>query len=60
MFPAPGGRFINQRDRIRGGACSSSVPEIAARLFGDTPPVGPTVLLDGLSFRVIGVLESKF
>ena len=33
---------------------------IAERLFGDTQPVGETVLLDGLSFRVIGVMESKF
>ena len=60
MFPAPGGRFINQRDIDQRRRVLFLGDEIAARLFGDTPPVGQTVLLDGLSFRVIGVMESKF
>lgn len=60
MFPAPGGRFINQRDVDQRRRVLFLGDEIAARLFGDTPPVGETVLLDGLSFRVIGVMESKF
>ena len=60
MFPAPGGRFINQRDLDQRRRVLFLGDEIAARLFGDTPPVGQTILLDGLSFRVIGVMESKF
>ena len=60
MFPAPGGRFINQRDVDQRRRVLFLGDDIAARLFGDTPPVGQTVLLDGLSFRVIGVMESKF
>ena len=60
MFPAPGGRFINQRDLDQRRRVLFLGDEIAARLFGDTPPVGQTVLLDGLSFTVIGVMESKF
>ena len=60
MFPAPGGRFINQRDVDQRRRVLFLGDEIAARLFGDTPPVGQTVLLDGLSFTVIGVMESKF
>ena len=60
MFPAPGGRFINQRDLDQRRRVLFLGDEIAGRLFGDTPPVGQTVLLDGLSFRVIGVMESKF
>ncbi len=60
MFPAPGGRFINQRDLDQRRRVLFLGDEIAARLFGDTPPVEQTVLLDGLSFRVIGVMESKF
>ena len=60
MFPAPGGRFINQRDLDQRRRVLFLGDEIAARLFGDTPPVGQTVLLDGLSFQVIGVMESKF
>jgi len=60
MFPAPGGRFINQRDVDQRRRVLFLGDDIAARLFGDTPPVGQAVLLDGLSFRVIGVMESKF
>ena len=60
MFPAPGGRFINQRDLDQRRRVLFLGDGIAARLFGDTQPVGETVLLDGLSFRVIGVMESKF
>ena len=60
MFPAPGGRFINQRDIDQRRRVLFLGDGIAARLFGETPPVGQTVLLDGLSFRVIGVMESKF
>ena len=60
MFPAPGGRFINQRDIDQKRRVLFLGDEIAARLFGDTPPVGQNILLDGLSFRVIGVMESKF
>ena len=60
MFPAPGGRFINQRDIDQRRRVLFLGDGIAARLFGDTPPVGQTVLLDGLTFRVIGVMESKF
>ena len=60
MFPAPGGRFINQRDLDQRRRVLFLGDEIAARLFGDTRPVGQSVLLDGLSFRVIGVMESKF
>ena len=52
MFPAPGGRFINQRDIDQRRRVLFLGDEIAARLFGDTRPVGQTVLLDGLSFRV--------
>ncbi len=60
MFPAPGGRFINQRDIDEKRRVLFLGDELATRLFGDAPPVGRTVTLDGLPFRVIGVMESKF
>ena len=60
MFAAPGGRFINQRDLDEKRRVLFLGDDIAARLFGETPPVGRTAMLDGLPFRVIGVMESKF
>ncbi|MCG8468114.1 MAG: ABC transporter permease [Gemmatimonadetes bacterium] len=60
MFPAQGGRFINQRDIDGKRRVMFLGDAIAERLFGETPPVGRTVMLDGLPFRVVGVMESKF
>lgn len=60
MFPAPGGRFINQRDVDERRRVLFLGDGIATRLFGDAPSVGRTVMLDGLPFRVVGVMESKF
>ncbi len=60
MFPAAGGRFINQRDLEEKRRVLFLGDGIAKRLFEDTPPVGQTVMLDGLPFRVVGVMESKF
>ncbi|MYA33738.1 MAG: ABC transporter permease [Gemmatimonadales bacterium] len=60
MFPAPGGRFINQRDIDEKRRVLFLGDGIAGRLFGDAPAVGRTVMLDGLPFRIVGVMESKF
>ena len=34
--------------------------DIARRIFGDTEPVGETVIVDGLPFTVVGVMQEKF
>jgi len=60
MFPAAGGRFLNQEDLDRRRRVLFLGNEIAERLFGDEDPVGKTVLLDGLPFTVVGVMEKKF
>ena len=60
MFPASGGRFLNQRDLDEKRRVAFLGDAIAGRLFGETPPVGQTLMLDGLPFRVIGVMEEKF
>jgi len=60
MFPRSGGRFINADDVRERRRVVFLGDEIAERLFGATDPVGQTLLLDGLPFTVIGVMEKKF
>lgn len=60
MFPAPGGRFINQRDLDEKRRVAFLGDAIAERLFGEMEPVGATLMLDGLPFRVVGVMQEKF
>lgn len=60
MFPAAGGRFINQEDLDRRRRVLFLGNAIAEQLFGDTDPIGQTVMVDGLPFTVIGVMQPKF
>jgi putative ABC transport system permease protein len=60
MFPAPGGRFLNQRDLDEKRRVLFLGNRIAERLFGSQDPVGRTVVLDGLPFVVVGVMRPKF
>lgn len=60
MYPQAGGRFINdadERDRRRVVFLGDS---IAFRLFGQLDPVGRDLILEGVPFTVIGVMQSKF
>jgi len=60
MFPAAGGRFIDQQDLDQKRRVLFLGDEIAKRLFGDDDPVGRVVMLDNLPFTVIGVMRKKF
>lgn len=59
MYPAAGGRFINQHDVDGFRKVLFLGDEIAERLFGDSEPVGELVRIDGVPFKVIGVMQSK-
>ena len=59
MAPQPGGRFINERDVSQKRRVVFIGDSLAVRLFGREPAVGRTVLLDGLPFTVVGVMENK-
>ncbi|HEX7091264.1 MAG TPA: ABC transporter permease [Longimicrobiales bacterium] len=59
MFPVAGGRFLNERDLEERRRVVFLGDSIAKRLFGDTPPVGQTVLIDDLPFTVVGVMQRK-
>jgi len=60
MFPRAGSRFINQRDLDERRRVLFLGNEIAEELFGEEDPVGRTVMLDGLPFTVVGVMQKKF
>jgi putative ABC transport system permease protein len=60
MFPREGGRFINQQDLERRRRVLFLGNDIARRIFDDVEPVGQTVMLDGLPFTVVGVMQEKF
>ncbi len=59
MYPAAGGRFINQRDVDEMRRVLFLGNDIAGRLFGDENPIGQEVMLDGNPFTVIGVMQEK-
>ncbi|MEZ4702372.1 MAG: ABC transporter permease [Rhodothermales bacterium] len=59
MYPAEGGRFLNIRDEEQKRRVVFLGDELAGRLFGDTPPIGESVMIDGLPFTVIGIMQTK-
>ena len=59
MYPAPGGRFINENDLNESRRVVFLGGEIAKDLFGRPNPVGETVMLDGVPFTIIGTMPKK-
>lgn len=59
MYPAAGGRFINERDVEEMRRVLFLGDEIAKRIFGDENPVGQQLLLDNNPFTVVGVMQPK-
>jgi len=60
MYPKEGGRFINDADVSERRRVVFLGDSIAFRLFGQADPVGRDLILDGVPFTVIGVMQSKF
>lgn len=60
MLPAPGSRFINQRDVDMRRRVTFLGDSIAAKLFPKGNAIGQIVMIDGLPFTVIGVMKHKF
>lgn len=59
MYPAAGGRFINERDVDEHRRVLFLGNEIAERLFGEQDPIGEEIMLDDTPFTVIGVMQEK-
>ena len=59
IIPAPGGRFINERDLTQRRRVAMLGDEIAQLLFGTEEPVGRQVLIGETPFVVVGVMTPK-
>jgi putative ABC transport system permease protein len=59
MYPAAGGRFLNDRDMAERRRVIFLGDSIAARLFPAGDAVGNTLRLDGLPFTVVGTMATK-
>lgn len=59
MYPAAGGRFINEKDVDEMRRVLFLGDEIAQRIFQDEDPVGKEVMLNNVPFTVIGTMQSK-
>ena len=57
--PAAGGRFLNPHDETLRRRVAFIGDTLAARLYPEGPAVGRPLLVDGVPFTVVGVLESK-
>ncbi|MBN1154653.1 ABC transporter permease [candidate division KSB1 bacterium] len=59
MYPASGGRFINQVDNAERRRVVFLGEVIAERLFGKEDPIGKVLSLNGIPFTVIGIMPRK-
>ncbi len=53
------GRFINAEDIDKRRRVAFLGSEVAKKLFGNSPAVGETVRIKGLSFEIVGVMTQK-
>jgi len=59
MYPAGGGRFLNAVDLQEQRRVLFLGEEIAKEIFKDENPIGKTILVDGVPFTMIGVMQKK-
>ncbi len=59
MYPQKGGRFLNDQDIVEKRRVIFLGSVIAEQLFGRKDPVGEIVTMDGVPFRVVGVMQKK-
>jgi putative ABC transport system permease protein len=59
MYPAGGGRFLNEKDQQEKRRTVFLGSEVSKELFGTESPVGRGLQIDGVPFTVVGVLPKK-
>lgn len=59
MYPAAGGRFLNDEDvKLQRRILFIGV-ELAKELFGSADPIGKVTMVDGVPFTVVGIMQKK-
>jgi putative ABC transport system permease protein len=58
-YPVAGGRWINAHDEEQRRRVIFLGDELAKDIFGDTDPVGKTLLINNAPYAVIGVMQKK-
>jgi putative ABC transport system permease protein len=53
------GRFFNQKDNMGHSLCAVIGSEAKDKLFSGLPAVGESIMIDGISFQVIGVMAAR-
>ncbi len=53
------GRWINAEDYVNKQRVAILGAKAAHKLFGEIPPTGETITVNGIQFQIIGVLQSK-
>lgn len=59
MFPAANGRFLNEIDVLDQRRVLFLGPDIAKDIFKEEDPVGKSLLVDGVPYTVVGVMQKK-
>jgi putative ABC transport system permease protein len=59
MYPSAGGRFLSAQDVLQQRRVLFLGSDISKTVFGDEDPVGKTVLVDGVPFTMVGVMQKK-
>jgi len=59
MYPAEGGRFLNDVDVAQQRRVLLLGTKIAKDLFGDEDPIEKHLEVDGLPFTVVGIIQAK-
>jgi putative ABC transport system permease protein len=59
MYPSAGGRFLNEVDVAMQRRVIFLGPDIAKEIFADEDPIGKTLMVDGIPFTVVGIMQPK-
>ncbi|MGH2568410.1 MAG: ABC transporter permease, partial [Bacteroidota bacterium] len=59
MYPTAGGRFLNDIDVQQQRRVLFLGEVIAREIFKDEDPIGKTILVDGIPFTMVGIMQMK-